>query len=250
MAIKAQGGIFVGLAPTSRDWVLADPEQAVMVLGPPRSGKTSAVVIPALLSAAGAAVSTSTKLDVFNATAPCRSMWGRIWLFDPSGQDQPPPGVLPLRWSPVDARGSWDDVLSVARVMVDAATVGRGGDSEYWNERAGALLASLLRAAAVSGRGIEDVRGWVLRQELDLPSAALEMRDEPLAADILEGIARTSERTASGIFSTASSVLSAYNSAAALRNCVRPNLIWASSLRPRDARADGRAARPRTARRR
>jgi type IV secretion system protein VirD4 len=49
------------------------------------------------------------------------------------------------------------------------------------------------------------------------------MHNEQLAVDVLEGVARTSDRTASGIFSTASSVLSAYNSAAALRNCERPN---------------------------
>jgi type IV secretion system protein VirD4 len=218
----ASGGVFLGLTSVYRAWVTADPQHAVMVLGPPRSGKTSAVVVPAILTAAGAVVSTSTKIDVFHATAAYRSMWGRIWLFDPSGEEELPQGVHQLRWSPVSG-GSWDDSLTMARAMVDAAQLRASGDSDYWNERAGALLASLLRAAAVSGRDVQDVLSWVLRHELDQPIAALELRGEELAVDVLEGIARTGERTAGGIFSTASSVLSAYNSASALKSCERPN---------------------------
>jgi len=44
--------------------VFASPEHAVLVLGPPRSGKTSSLIIPNVLMAAGAVVSTSTKPDV------------------------------------------------------------------------------------------------------------------------------------------------------------------------------------------
>ena len=40
--------------------VLAPPEQAVLVLGPPRSGKTTALVIPNVLAAPGPVVTTST----------------------------------------------------------------------------------------------------------------------------------------------------------------------------------------------
>ena len=222
-SLQRGGGVFLGLGVQSREWITAHPEQAVMVLGPPRSGKTSSVIIPAVLSAPAAVVSTSTKLDVLHATAGARSMWGQVWLFDPSGQEEVPAGVRRLRWSPVDPRGSWDDSLTVSRAMVGAAALGTGGDSEYWNERAGALLAGLLRAATVEGRGIRDVRAWVLREELDVPTVILENNGEDLALDVLQGVARTGERTASGIFSTASSVLSAYNSEAALRNCESPN---------------------------
>jgi hypothetical protein len=61
------GGAFLGFSPGG-GWVSADPEHAVLVLGPPRSGKTTTVVIPALLAAPGAAVSTATKPDVLQAT--------------------------------------------------------------------------------------------------------------------------------------------------------------------------------------
>ena len=49
------------------------PSTPCMVLGPPRSGKTSTVVIPSLLAAPGAALSTSTKPDVMHATWRARA---------------------------------------------------------------------------------------------------------------------------------------------------------------------------------
>src|SRR4051812_7097529 len=53
----AGAGVFLGLDATDRAWRTAGPEQAVLVLGPPRSGKTTGVVVPAILSALGAVVS-------------------------------------------------------------------------------------------------------------------------------------------------------------------------------------------------
>ncbi len=60
-----------------------------MILGPPRSGKTSAVMIPALMACLRAAVSTSTKPDVMRATIPARAEIGEVWLFDPAGSETP-----------------------------------------------------------------------------------------------------------------------------------------------------------------
>ena len=73
--------------------VLAPPEQAVLVLGPPRSGKTTSLVIPNVLAAPGPVVTTSTKPDVLLATAAARGDAGRCWLWDPSGTVPEPPGV-------------------------------------------------------------------------------------------------------------------------------------------------------------
>ncbi len=98
-----------------------------MVLGPPRSGKTSTVVIPAMLSAPGAAVSTATKPDVLQATWRSRSEIGQVWLFDPTGeQDELPREIRRLSWSPVSAASSWDGALLMARAMAACTSAGRG----------------------------------------------------------------------------------------------------------------------------
>src|SRR5579862_5219920 len=100
---------------------VAGPQQSVLVLGPPRSGKTSGLVIPNVLAAWGPVVSTSTKPDVMAATLPVRSERGRCWLYDPSGTVPPPPGVTRLRWSPLSGSGTWDGALLLARALVGAA---------------------------------------------------------------------------------------------------------------------------------
>lgn len=68
------GGVYLGLGPQG-DWRLARSERAVLLLGPPRSGKTAGVVVPTVLAHDGPAVSTSTKPDVLLATAAIRCGW-------------------------------------------------------------------------------------------------------------------------------------------------------------------------------
>ena len=64
-------------------------------------------MIPAVMAASGAVVSTSTKPEVIRATVAARSEVGQAWLFDPSAAEQRlPEGVRRLSWSPVAAAGS------------------------------------------------------------------------------------------------------------------------------------------------
>ncbi len=209
--------------------VLAPPEQAVLVLGPPRSGKTTSLVIPNVLGAAGPVVSTSTKPDVLDATCDPRSRMGRCWLFDFSGEVQPPPGVTVMRWCPVLACRDWDTSLLTARVMARAARPGGFvGEAAHWTERAEALLAPLLHAAAHDGSGMAQVVRWVNRHDLDSALALLSLADADLAGDILTGLAATDNRELSGIWSTAAGMLAAYRSRAALDSTKDPNFDPAS----------------------
>lgn len=229
------GGAFLGLYPGGR-WVTADPEHAVMVLGPPRSGKTSSVVIPALLAAPGAALSTSTKPDVMHATWRSRSELGRVWLFDPSGEVVSlPPGVQRLCWSPIAAAGSWDGALLMARAMSSISPAAHGTRNEYhWSERSAALLAPLLYAAYLTDRPISDVLRWVLRGDLDPAGKALEANGHTVANDVLVGIAKTDERERSSIFSATAGILAAYNADAPRQAAAQPNFDPAQFARSTD----------------
>jgi type IV secretory pathway TraG/TraD family ATPase VirD4 len=207
-------------------WVSADREHAVLVLGAPRSGKTSAVVIPAILAAPGAVVSTSTKPDVRAATQQARRTAGHVWVFDPTGEIRDPgPGAQVLHWSPVEAATNWDDALHVARAMTLAApTLGRGTTHEqHWSERAAALLAPLLYAAHASNQGIDVVLAWVLRHELKAPTEILVRARELLGVDVLYGIGKTDTRERSSIFSATAGVLALYNTKAAREAARNPN---------------------------
>jgi len=217
------GGAFLGFAPGGR-WVGADAEHAVMVLGPPRSGKTSSIVIPSLLACPGAAVSTSTKPDVLRATARARGEVGELWLFDPAGTADPGLGARQLCWSPVAAGRTWDGALLMARAMAACSSVGKGTMNEsHWTERSAALLAPLLHAACLEGRAVTDVLRWVLRQDLDSAAVILEDHGAEVAGDVLVGIASTEERERSSIFSATAGVLGAYNSDSARAAAKDPN---------------------------
>ena len=154
-ACSLGGGAFLGLRPGG-GWMTADPEHAVMVLGPPRSGKTSTVVIPAMLAAPGAAISTATKPDVLAATWRARADVGQVWLFDPTGeQDELPREIRRLSWSPIAAASTWDAALVMARAMAACTAPGSGTTNEqHWRERSTALLAPLLFAANLSEQPI------------------------------------------------------------------------------------------------
>jgi type IV secretion system protein VirD4 len=226
-SVRLGGGAYLGVDEYG-GWVTADPESAVMILGPPRSGKTSAIMIPALMACCGAAISSATKPDVMRATLAARSEIGQAWLFDPAGTESNdtgiPDGVRRLCWSPVAAAGTWDQALVMARAMTAAARPAAGTTNEsHWTERAAALLAPLLYAANQTSQPIADVLRWTLRQDLARAQAILADGDAPIAVDVLAGIAGTDERERSSIFSATAGVLAAYNSDAVREAAANPN---------------------------
>jgi len=215
--------MYAGLIPGGL--ALTEAEHALLVLGPPRSGKTSGVAVPNVLCAPGPLVATSTKMDLLGATLTARQRSGRCWLLDPTGSVHgEPAGVTRLRWSPVAAATTWDDSLLTARSMTGAARPhGRLGESAHWTERAEALLAPLLHAAHVSGAGMDTVARWSLRQELSPAQNILATHGLTTASDVLAGIAATDPREQSGIWSSLAGVLAAYRSDAVLDNASAVN---------------------------
>lgn len=222
--LRLGGGAYLGQR-NGGTWVTADPEHAVLVLGPPRSGKTSEVVIPSVLAAPGPVVSTATKPDVMRATWKARSEIGQTWLFDPAGAcTELPEGMRRLRWSPIEAATSWDQALLTAKAMAAASQTGKGtANEDHWRERASALLAPLLYAAHLAEEPIGSLLSWVLRANLDDPGKTLEDHNAIAACDVLAGIAKTEARERSSIFSATAGTLAAYNSDAARANAIRGN---------------------------
>jgi type IV secretion system protein VirD4 len=218
------GGTRFYLGQGDRGPAFAAPQQALLVIGPPRAGKTAGLVVPNVLAAPGAVIVTSTKPDVMTATLPARSAAGPCWLFDPSGTTTTPPGVGLIRWSPVAASRSWDSALLTARAVVGTARPGnRWGEAAHWTERAEALIGPLLHAAACSDADLRTVVSWVLRRRTGPAEAILAGTGAQIAAEVLAGIAATDEREQSGIWSTAAGALAAYRSDAALAATDRPN---------------------------
>jgi type IV secretory pathway TraG/TraD family ATPase VirD4 len=88
----------LGVGPTVR---LAK-KSSLLIVGPTQSGKTSSLVVPAILSWNGAVVVTSVKNDVIAATQPWRSSLGVVELLQPGREGgltwDPLEGVTPFGW--------------------------------------------------------------------------------------------------------------------------------------------------------
>jgi len=187
------------------------------VLGPPRSGKTSGIVVPNVLAASGSVVAASTKPDVLAATVSTRRAIGPCMLFDPSGSTRAPSGVEVVGWSPLASAHEWDAAVLTAEAMVGAARPGGDrGESAHWSERAAALLACVTHAAALDGASLDEVVSCVNRRDSDRFTTILTRNDADLALDLLTGIRATDAREQSGIWSTLSGVLAAYRTSTAL----------------------------------
>ncbi len=222
---RANHSIYVGTG--QHGWMWAGVERSTLVLGPPRSGKTSSLVIPNILLSEGPVVSTSTKPDVMRATATSRGCGGWAFLYDPSGEVACPRGVERVGWSPLTTATSWDAAVVTADAMVGASRlIGSRTGEHHWTERAGALLSTLLHAAAMEGFSMPEVLHWIDRHN---GAPALEIlasgvgEDAP-ATDVLAGIVATDPREQSGIWSTASGVLAAYRTQGALSSTRTPPL--------------------------
>jgi type IV secretion system protein VirD4 len=249
-------GLYLGTGRTGPVW--GGPQHHALIIGPPRSGKTTCLAAPNLTVHPGPVVATSTKTDLAETTWTRRAGRGVCWLWDPTGTITPPEGVRPLRWSPVSGCGSWDHTLARAHALATAARPGpaspAGHESEaHWIERAQALLAPLLHAAAIAPAqgapdqqspapagsagarsGLEQVLSWLHRRDLVGPLGILESHGALLPADLLTGIAATEDREASGIFSTADGLLAAYRTDTALASARDPNFDPAAFARSVD----------------
>ena len=219
---EARHGAYLGR--NGNGWCFVPPEHSVMILGPPRSGKTTSLIVPNVLAANGPVVSTSTKTDVVGATLAARSAVGSCALFDPTGSLCPPEGLDLLRWSPLQSCTTWTGALGTARSLVSvgshsAGRTAQGTQSSHWTERAQALLAPLLHAGALEGADMRTVLTWVDRRQALPAQQALAFAPgdaTELARNLLDGIVATDPRELSGIWSTASGALTGFRSDQAL----------------------------------
>jgi hypothetical protein len=130
---------------------------SVLVVGPTQSGKSSSLVIPALLSWEGPVLAASVKDDLFVATAAWRRGLGEVSVLDPVGAH----GPLARRFDPVALASRWSGARSTARALCEPQAETASSDGAFWGQLAAKLLAPLLRAASVAGAPLEAVAGWV-----------------------------------------------------------------------------------------
>nr|BFE55643.1 type IV secretory system conjugative DNA transfer family protein [Dactylosporangium thailandense] len=213
LRVEPRHQVYLGLDPADglrRCW--SSPEDSVGIVGPPRYGKTSGLIIPALMNWAGPVVATSTRGDLLRFCAGWRGhlaagRGGRVHVYDPFGSE---PGITGLRWSPL--AGCADPAVCYRRVAAMTAVASRGiSDGEHWRAGAAVLLRGVFHAAALAGADLTQVRRWLAQQ--DVRTAADILRHSKTTArgwaDDLQAVEHIGERERGGFFSVARNCLDA-----------------------------------------
>ena len=134
-------------------------EDSLVVLGPPRSGKGLHLVIPTILDAPGAVITTSTRPDNLTATLRARAAIGPVAVFDPQ---RLAPGIpSATRWSPIRGCENPQTALIRAKALTTGAASGTT-DANFWQASAEQAVRCLLHAAALGGRTCTDLYRWSL----------------------------------------------------------------------------------------
>ena len=206
--------------------LFASEEDVLLEIAGPRSNKTSAVVVPAVLSAPGPVITTSNKVDVYTLTIGLRAELGRTFVLDP----QRIAGVAQTWW--------WNPLAGI-RDMADAQflvthfsqTVGAGNEraDPYFTKGAERLLGQLIVAAATGGPhySLRDVRQWLATRSEE-PVALLRQAGMNDIATGLQGTIEAPPDQRGGLYETALTAISCLESESVARY-VTPPATWAQS---------------------
>lgn len=206
--------VYLGLDPADghkRCWT-GDLRDSVGVVAPPGYGKSSGILVPAIMSWDGPVVTTSTRGDLLQFSGRWRAQLaaargGRIYVYDPFGSE---PGVASLRWSPLSDCA--DATVCYRRVNAMVAVVGQGiSEGQHWRTGAAQILRGMFHAAALAGLDLIEVRGWLATQNVR-PAAEI-LRENPRAArgwgvDLL-AVEKVGERERGSFYSVARNCLDA-----------------------------------------
>src|SRR4051812_4200218 len=227
--------VFLGWDPADsyrKCW--SDRSDSVGIVGPPRYGKTSGLIIPSVVWWAGPLVCTSTRGDILGFTGEWRRRiaepyGGKVFVYDPFGSEFP---ELSLHWSPRAACA--DPSVCYRRVAAMTAVTGQGiEDGDHWRAGAASILRAYFHAAALEELPLSVVRRWLSRQEVRDPVAILRMSQSPggMWADDLEAVKFLGDRERGSFFSVARNTIEATAEPTVLESCSRTDLDIDAFLR-------------------
>jgi type IV secretion system protein VirD4 len=169
--------------------IAAEQQASTLVMGPTQiAGKTTTMVIPAVLEWQGPALITGVKPDIVQATIAAREQVGEVKVFDPTGRT----GLESATWSPIAASGTWTGAREVAAMLMQVGWEQTRAEREpHWRPAAARYLAPLLLAANHGQRTLEELLSWIDTEEKDTPAKLLEKCHEPGAGRALQNMLAT-----------------------------------------------------------
>jgi type IV secretion system protein VirD4 len=170
------------------------PRSSLLIVGPTQVGKTSSLVIPALLRWNDALVVTSVKNDVITTTRDWRTTLGDVQVLEPGRDDG-------LTWNPLEGVRTFRHALRVAR---DLTSSSERDDTAFWNALATKVVGSMLMLAFQRSRSVFDVARTIEKRDFD---PWLDVVGHTEASDVLEDFLTHEHRTVDGVLTTAETML-------------------------------------------
>jgi len=222
--VSASPGVPLGKTVRGRSGLFSSWEDMIVVVAGPRTMKTRAYAIPALLSAPGAALATSNKRDVVDATRDVRSRLGQAWVFDPQRVANEP---ATWWWNPLTYIAAHDPATNRARrdpltgyVLADESRaeklagqfvassrpVGARTDA-YFDTESENLIGLMLLAAACGEEPLTRVYTWLTRPTDDTPTDLLRDNGFVLQEQSLFALAHLPDKQREGVYGTARSLM-------------------------------------------
>lgn len=200
LGVQGSPGIPLGKTIPGGQPLFALWEYVLIVLAGPRVGKTTALVIPAILEAPGAVVTTSNKRDTVDATRDPRAQLGEVWIFDPQAiaLEQPTWWWNPLSYIKDDVKA-----FKLAEHFASSARADGAVQDAFFEPAGQDLLAGMLLAAALSDRPITQVFTWLSEPTNQEAVDVLRAHDYDLIAADLQGVIMSPEKQRAGVYGTA-----------------------------------------------
>jgi hypothetical protein len=194
--------------------VFASWEDTTVIVAGPRTGKTTAFAVPMLLAAPGAALATSNKRDLLDATGALRAAKGRVWVFDPQRITGPTNAAAAWWWDPLTFLSDpHTHVVDPARAgqlaaqFVTSAAPAAARADAYFDTAKTDLLTGLLLAAACTDRPVTVVWSWLCDPTDPTPVRALTDAGHVAHAEALHALAHLPDRQRDGVYGSARAVV-------------------------------------------
>lgn len=199
LGVAGSPGLPLGQSLTGQPLFSSWEDNAVDIWGP-RTGKTTARAIPAVLAAPGAVLATSNKRDLVDATRDPRAEHGPVWVFDPQGIAEQEPTWW---WNPLTYVTDEVKASILADLFATASRDPGARTDAYFDAAARELMAGLLLAAAVARQPLTQVYLWLTDPTDDEPVVLLRQAGYPLPAAAVSGVVNAPDKQRAGVYGTA-----------------------------------------------
>lgn len=214
LGVTGTPGIVVGKVVSTGQTFIQSWEDLSLDIWGPRTGKSTSRVMPAILDAPGAVVSTSNKRDVVDGTRGVREITAPVWVFDPQKIAQE---EADWWWNPLSYVTDEEKAYKLTQHFSVGSRVPGSKPDAYFDPKAEDILSSYFLAAALGELPITQVYLWVTEQVSQEPIEILKEHAYELQYKGLESTLKLADKQRDGIFGTAEKMIQCLKSRNTLR---------------------------------